>query len=110
MTAIYSSLDNAQKFLSPQADFLVVQFLNKQITVGICAYNEGNNIGRLLKNILHEQELSADSEVLVVCSGCTDETFEKVREYAAKDSRVKATLKMNEEGKPQLSTIFLLTP
>jgi cellulose synthase/poly-beta-1,6-N-acetylglucosamine synthase-like glycosyltransferase len=67
--------------------------------VGICAYNEGNNIGKLLHNVLNEQELSADSEVLVVCSGCTDNTADQVHKYAAQDHRVKAHIEAKRSGK-----------
>jgi cellulose synthase/poly-beta-1,6-N-acetylglucosamine synthase-like glycosyltransferase len=76
-----------------------VLFLSNRISVGICAYNEGKNIGKLLSNILNEQELSADSEVLLVCSGCTDNTKETVQEYAAKDRRVKARFENERRGK-----------
>ena len=68
------------------------------VTVGICAYNEGMNIGKLLNNILHEQELPG-FEVLVVCSGCTDNTVEIVHEYAKKDSRVRAYVENERKGK-----------
>ena len=74
-------------------------FLINRISIGICAYNEGNNIGRLLQNVLTEQELSADSEVLVVCSGCTDNTADVVNEYASKDPRVKAYFEKERKGK-----------
>jgi biofilm PGA synthesis N-glycosyltransferase PgaC len=76
-----------------------VPFLSQQITVGICAYNEDKNIGKLLQNVLNEQELSPDSEVLVVCSGCTDNTAKVVNEYAAKDSRVKVYFEKERRGK-----------
>ena len=29
------------------------------VTIGICAYNEGKNIGSLLHNVLYDQELPA---------------------------------------------------
>ena len=70
-----------------------------KLTVGICAYNEGLNIGRLLSNILCEQELSAESEVLIVCSGCTDHTVDIVKKYAEKDSRVKTYVENERQGK-----------
>jgi cellulose synthase/poly-beta-1,6-N-acetylglucosamine synthase-like glycosyltransferase len=78
---------------------MIVPFLPNPITVGICAYNEGNNIGKLLQNVLSDQKLSGDSEVLVVCSGCTDNTADVVNEFAAKDSRVKAYFEKERNGK-----------
>lgn len=73
--------------------------MSNGVTVGVCAYNEGMNIGKLLNNILKEQELSADSEVIVVCSGCTDNTVQIVSEYAEKDDRVHLCLESERKGK-----------
>ncbi len=78
---------------------IVVLILSNRLTVGICAYNEGNNIGALLQNVLYEQSLSSDSEIIVVCSGCTDNTAEVVNLYSAKDSRVKAHFERERTGK-----------
>lgn len=57
-------------------------------TVGICAYNEEWNIGHLLENILSIQELSADSEVIVVCSGQGGKSPQIVSEFCRRDSRI----------------------
>lgn len=70
-----------------------------EVTVGICAYNEANNIGNLLNNVFHLQNLPANSEVLVVCSGCTDKTVEIVQAYASRDSRLKIQIEENRRGK-----------
>jgi len=75
------------------------RIVSSEITVGICAFNEGMNIGKLLSNILNEQELPAESEVLVVCSGCTDNTVEIVHEYSKQDSRVRAHVERERKGK-----------
>lgn len=42
-----------------------------RVTVGVCAYNEGRNIGRLLERLVEEP---LANEVIVVASGCTDDT------------------------------------
>ncbi len=73
--------------------------LSVRVTVGICAYNEGKNIGKLLGNVLHEQDLSVDSEVLVVCSGCTDNTMSSVKYFSEQDSRVKVFVESERRGK-----------
>lgn len=70
-----------------------------EVTVGICAHNEENNIGHLLKSILFEQKLPGDFEVLVVCSGCTDNTVEIVQNFAQKDSRVIPIVETKKTGK-----------
>jgi biofilm PGA synthesis N-glycosyltransferase PgaC len=73
--------------------------LVNQVTVGICAYNEEKNIANLLNNILTAQKLPPDSEVLVVCSGCTDATAEIVQAYMAQDPRVKLYVEGQRKGK-----------
>jgi biofilm PGA synthesis N-glycosyltransferase PgaC len=69
------------------------------ITIGICAYNEESNIGRLLHNILSKQQLIPESEVLVVCSGCTDNTVKIVNEFEKKDERIKLIIEKERKGK-----------
>jgi biofilm PGA synthesis N-glycosyltransferase PgaC len=70
-----------------------------EVTVGICAYNEDRNIGRLLDNILNLQELPEKSEVLVVCSGCSDDTVAVVQRYSKQDSCVRAFVESERKGK-----------
>jgi cellulose synthase/poly-beta-1,6-N-acetylglucosamine synthase-like glycosyltransferase len=68
-------------------------------TVGISAYNEKKNISNLLEVVLNDQELPVESEVLVVCSGCTDNTEDLVQKYVKKDSRVKLVIEAKKNGK-----------
>jgi cellulose synthase/poly-beta-1,6-N-acetylglucosamine synthase-like glycosyltransferase len=82
-----------------QAGFLLVLLLTNDVTVGICAYNEGKNIERLIENVLSLQDLSSDSDVLVVCSGCTDGTTEKALTFSEFDSRVKVHVEKDRKGK-----------
>ena len=70
-----------------------------RVTVGICAFNEENNIGKLLDNITTQQELPAGSEILVVCSGCTDNTAKIVSQHSKKDSRVTLYIEEKRLGK-----------
>ena len=70
-----------------------------QVTVGICAFNEDKNIGQLHESVLHEQELPLESEVLIVCSGCTDNTVEIAQDYAKKDHRISVFIEEKRTGK-----------
>lgn len=69
------------------------------LTVGICAYNEEWNIGSLLDNILRAQGISKNSEVIVVCSGCIDDTARIVRKIALNDKRVRLIEEPDRLGK-----------
>ncbi len=77
----------------------VLKVVRMMVTVGICAYNEERTIGNLLENILNYQRLPADSEVLVVCSGCTDDTVNIVQKWAKKDPRLKIIIEIERRGK-----------
>ena len=77
------------------------------VTVGICAYNEAWNMRNLLNNVTSEQQLPDDSEVLVVASGCMDETPAIVREFASHDSRVKLIEEPVRVGKASAVNIIL---
>ncbi|MDH5481388.1 MAG: glycosyltransferase [Candidatus Bathyarchaeota archaeon] len=77
-----------------------------RIAVGICAYNEENNIGRVLHRVL-EQDLPENSKILVVCSGCTDRTPQIVEEFQKKDSRIELLTESVRTGKANaLNKIF----
>ncbi len=73
--------------------------MSTTLIVGICAHNEELNISKLLNNILFKQELPPKSEVLVVCSGCTDETIKIVQTFQKKDSRIKLVVEKKRKGK-----------
>ncbi len=53
----------------------------------------------MLLNLLTQQGLEDDSEVIVVCSGCTDLTPEVVRQFSEMDSRVKLLIEQERLGK-----------
>jgi biofilm PGA synthesis N-glycosyltransferase PgaC len=77
------------------------------LSIGICAYNEEKNIEPLLNNLLAEQCLPEKSEIIVVCSGCTDRTPEIVGEFTRKENRVKLILETERRGKaPALNLFF----
>ncbi len=68
-------------------------------SVGICAYNEEQNIGKLLANILNHQTRHHLAEIIVVASGCTDRTNEIVQQWTQKDPRVKLIVEAERKGK-----------
>jgi biofilm PGA synthesis N-glycosyltransferase PgaC len=78
-----------------------------KISIGICAYNEQQNIAHLLNNLLTEQNLNQDSEILVVCSGCTDSTPEVVKRFADKDRRIRLIIEEERLGKSSAINIIL---
>lgn len=76
--------------------------------VGIMAYNEEANIGRLL-SILLKQKLTKATirEIVVVTSGCTDRTESIVKEFIKEDKRVRLLTQEKREGKASAINIFL---
>jgi cellulose synthase/poly-beta-1,6-N-acetylglucosamine synthase-like glycosyltransferase len=76
--------------------------------VGITAYNEEANIGQLLQAMLDQRLYSVEiSEIIVVASGCTDQTTDIVQEYMAKDRRIKLIVQECREGKTSAVNLFL---
>jgi len=77
-------------------------------SVGITAYNEEANIGRLLQAILDQRLYEVEiSEIIVVASGCTDRTEEIVRSYMEKDPRIRLYVQERREGKTSAINLFL---
>lgn len=70
-----------------------------ECTIGICAYNEAKNIGRLLESLIADQSLTCNSEILVVSSGSTDVTTEIVSKFSEKDRRVELIVQGERLGK-----------
>ncbi len=77
-------------------------------TVGITAYNEAENIGRLLQRVC-EQQLSgvAITEIIVVASGCTDGTVAIVAQHAAQDGRIRLVEQAQREGKASALNLII---
>ncbi len=77
-------------------------------SVGITAYNEEANIGRLLQALLDQHLNQVEiSEVIVVASACTDNTVPIVETFAAQDPRVRLFVQPRREGKTSAINIFL---
>jgi len=77
-------------------------------SVGITAHNEEKNIGKLLDAMIHQKLDQVEiSEIIVVASGCTDNTVEIIREHASQDVRIKLFVQENREGKTSAINVFL---
>jgi cellulose synthase/poly-beta-1,6-N-acetylglucosamine synthase-like glycosyltransferase len=76
--------------------------------VGITAHNEEANIGRLLHAMLDQQLDEAEiGEIIVVASGCTDNTCDIVRGLEAQEPRIKLLVQDEREGKVSAVNLFL---
>lgn len=77
-------------------------------SVGITAYNEEANIGRLLQTVLDQRLYDVEiTEIIVVASGCIDCTVEIVQEYARRDPRIQLYVQEKREGKTSAINVFL---
>ena len=77
-------------------------------SVGITAYNEEKNIGKLLDAMLAQKLESVEiTEIIVVASGCTDRTVPMVQDYCARDSRICLIAQDKREGKTSAINQFL---
>jgi cellulose synthase/poly-beta-1,6-N-acetylglucosamine synthase-like glycosyltransferase len=77
-------------------------------SVGITAYNEEANIGRLLQAMIDQRLYEVEiTEIIVVASGCTDRTEEIVRAYMEKDTRIQLHVQERREGKTSAINVFL---
>ena len=78
-----------------------------RIMIGVCAYNEENNIAHLLQNLISDQRIPKESKILVVCSGCTDRTPQIVASFQSKDPRIEPLIENVRKGKSSaLNKIF----
>jgi biofilm PGA synthesis N-glycosyltransferase PgaC len=77
-------------------------------SVGVAAYNDEANIGSLLEALLaqhlHDVEIS---EIIVVASGCTDNTVPIVESYAASNPQIRLLVQPRREGKTAAINLFL---
>ncbi len=79
-----------------------------RVSIGICAYNEEANIGRLLQGLQSQQTEQIEiSQIIVVASGCTDRTAEIVRSQQQTDPRVTLIEEPERRGKASAINLFL---
>ncbi len=77
-------------------------------SVGITAHNEEANIARLLQAMLdqHLEEVEI-CEIIVVASGCTDNTVGVVEDEIACDAHIRLLVQERREGKMSAINLFL---
>jgi cellulose synthase/poly-beta-1,6-N-acetylglucosamine synthase-like glycosyltransferase len=77
-------------------------------SVGITAYNEEANIGRLLQAMIDQRLYEVEiTEIIVIASGCTDGTEDIVRKYMKVDPRIQLHVQEQREGKTSAINVFL---
>ncbi len=77
-------------------------------SVGVTAYNEEANIGRLLDALLAQHtRLVEITEIIVVASGCTDNTVPIIESYVAENPDIHLFVQPTREGKTAAINIFL---
>jgi len=79
-----------------------------EVSIGIMAYNEGKNVGLLLKSIFNQKLKKIKiKEIVVVSSGSTDKTNEIVKNFIKKNKKIKLIIQKNREGKFSAINEFL---
>src|SRR5208337_3824169 len=77
-------------------------------SIGIMAYNEEANIGRMLEAVASQQTARVTiTEIVVVASGCTDRTESIVQDWAKRDPRIRLLVQPRREGKASAINQFL---
>ena len=80
-----------------------------KVSIGIPAYNEGQNIANLLDHLL-AQKLPDDiklEEIIIVASGCTDNTVNIVKEYRKKNPVVKLIEEKERGGQASATNLII---
>jgi len=75
------------------------------ITVGIPTYNEEKSIARSIESAL--RQISKKDEVIVVASGCTDNTVPEIKKIMKKDKRVKLIVESERKGKASALNLII---
>lgn len=77
-------------------------------SVGIMAYNEAASIAQLLEALVSQRtSMVILSEIVVVASGCTDDTEAIVQDWARRDGRIRLISQAHREGKASAINRFL---
>jgi poly-beta-1,6-N-acetyl-D-glucosamine synthase len=78
---------------------------NIMITIGIPTYNEENVIEKTLFSVL--TQISPDDEVIVVASGCTDNTVPLIQNIAKGDQRIRLITEDERNGKASALNLII---
>jgi len=79
------------------------------LTIGVCAFNEESNIGALLLDVLGQGGLPEGVRIVVVASGCTDNTAGVVREVMKDTRRLALIEEEARTGKTNAINLILST-
>lgn len=77
------------------------------VSIGICAYNEEKNIGKLLDALLKQTSIKLIKEIIVISSGSTDKTNDIVLKYANRNDKIKLIIQKERKGKASAVNLFL---
>ena len=75
------------------------------ITIGIPTYNEEKVIAKCILSAL--KQISQKDEILIVASGCTDNTIPKIQKIAKKDKRIKLIIEPERKGKSSALNLII---
>ena len=79
-----------------------------QCSIGVMAYNEERNVGNLLRALCAQQlDTVSIGEVVVIASGCTDNTCGVVEDEITCDARIRLLVQERREGKMSAINLFL---
>ena len=77
-------------------------------SIGVAAYNEEANIGRLLERLLAQELQTVEiAEIVVVASGCADNTEGIVRQWMGRDDRIRLFSQATRQGKIAAVNLFM---
>ncbi len=78
------------------------------VSIGIAAYNEEANIGRLLESIKKQKLKKVKiSEILIISSGSTDKTNDIVNKYSNKNKKIHLIKQIKRLGKASAVNLIL---
>ena len=79
----------------------------RSIAVGIMAYNEEGNIGLLLDSLLKQTVVDRIGRIIVIASGCTDDTCEIVARYSERYPLIELIAEQERSGKIAAINTFM---